>query len=185
MDAIQILFDDRPPKPRQSTHPACLPHQTLYAQCSMTRGRVGGPGGQHRNKTETLVHLRHVPTALEAHAGERRSPEANRRQALTRLRLILAVEHREPVPPGEARSSLWISRCKGGRIVCNPKHPDFPSLLSEAMDVVYACGLDVRKAAARLTCTMSQLVRFIARHPPALERLNRDRAARKLRPLKD
>jgi hypothetical protein len=52
------------------------------------------------------------------------------------------------------------------------------------MDVVEACGLDVKKAAARLCCSPSQLLKLIKDHPPALQELNRGRAARRLHPLK-
>ncbi len=183
MTGLDFLFDDDQTRARVCTHPACLDPQDLLAQCRITRGRTTGPGGQHRNKTETLVELRHEPTGVCAQAGERRSPEINKKVALRRLRLALAVEHRQPVPDGEARTALWMRRIRNRRIVCSPRHADFPAMLAQAMDVVYACDLDVRRAAVRLGCSMSQLVRFIARHPPALDRLNADRKARGLRVL--
>jgi protein subunit release factor A len=45
----------------------------------------GGPGGQHRNKTQNAVRLHHAPSGLVVVATERRSLEANRRAAFARL----------------------------------------------------------------------------------------------------
>lgn len=165
-------------------HPAALDTDTLLAQCVIGRNRGSGPGGQHRNKVETLVELHHSSTGTEAHAGERRSVTENRAVAARRLRLALAIGVRVPVPLGEIGSALWRSRLQGGRIVCNPEHTDYPSLLAEALDTIYAAKLDVRRAAIRLGCTASQLIKLIKDHPPAMARLNQDRIAAKLHPLK-
>jgi len=40
--------------------------------------RGSGPGGQHRNKTSTCVHLRHRASAVEVRYGENRSQSVNR-----------------------------------------------------------------------------------------------------------
>lgn len=145
----------------------------MLAGCDVSKGRAGGPGGQHRNKVETKVMLSHEATGVEAQASERRSAEENRRVALRRLRLALATNVRCPVPPGEIRSPLWLSRCDArGRIACNAEHWDYPALLAEALDVVWACRLDVAKAAMRLCCTTTQLVNLVKDHPPAMTRLN-------------
>jgi protein subunit release factor A len=45
----------------------------------------GGPGGQHRNKTQNAVRLHHRPSGVVVVASERRSLEANRRAAFERL----------------------------------------------------------------------------------------------------
>jgi protein subunit release factor A len=45
----------------------------------------GGPGGQHRNKTQNAVRLHHRPSGVVVTATERRSLEANRRAAFERL----------------------------------------------------------------------------------------------------
>jgi len=47
--------------------------------------RVGGPGGQHRDRNETGVRLRHVPTGIVVVAVESRSRERNRKTAWGRL----------------------------------------------------------------------------------------------------
>lgn len=52
-----------------------------------TRG--SGPGGQHRNKTETAVVVKHKPTGLTVRSEDSRSQEANRQNALALLRARL------------------------------------------------------------------------------------------------
>ena len=52
---------------------------------------AGGPGGQHRNKTESAVRLTHPPTGVTVTATERRSQHENREVALERLRERIAA----------------------------------------------------------------------------------------------
>lgn len=47
--------------------------------------RGSGPGGQHRNTTDSGVRVRHLPTGLVAQATESRSQLRNRETALSRL----------------------------------------------------------------------------------------------------
>ncbi len=113
----------------------------------------------------------------------------NKREAIWRLRLALAVQVRCAVLNGDARSDLWKSRCptsRGGpgRISVSPTHDDYPAVLAEALDVLWGCGLEPKPAAARLCCTASQLVKLLKDHPPAFVLLNTHRAAHGLRALK-
>lgn len=156
-------------------HPACLEPDELLKLCEISTGRSGGPGGQHRNKVETLVNLRHRDSGVEAHAGERRSQVENKRMAISRLRHALAVQVRVSVPLGEIGSALWRSRCAAGKIACNPEHEDYPAMLAEAMDVLAAAGWEPPRAALRLGCSPTQLVRHIKEYPPALSRVNAER----------
>ena len=55
--------------------------------------RGSGPGGQHRNVTETCVRIRHLPTGIVVQACESRSQARNREIALERLRQVM--ERRE------------------------------------------------------------------------------------------
>jgi ribosome-associated protein len=63
-----------------------LEADALLAQCDVDVYTGGGPGGQHRNKTESAVRLTHPPTGVTVTATERRSQHENREVALERLR---------------------------------------------------------------------------------------------------
>ena len=166
-------------------HPAQLPLEDLLAQCEVTRTRRSGPGGQHRNKTETAIVLVHRPTQVHAEASERRSQAENHRMALQRLRVKLALESRSPAEElATDPSPLWESRLKGQRIVCSAEHEDYPALLAEACDVLASVAFDMPQAAEQLGCTGSQLAKLFAAEPNALVWLNRQRIERNLRPLK-
>lgn len=165
-------------------HPASLGVEELLKGCVVEKGRSSGPGGQHRNKVSTHVTVTHTATGLSGQAGERRSAARNQSVAVTRLRLAMATGLRTPVPCGEIGSALWRSRVKKGRIACAESHEDFPAMLAEALDVVAASGWDHTKAAVRLGCSATQLVKLIAKHAPALELVNREREKRGLRALK-
>lgn len=173
-------------------HPACLPDEDLLKHCTTSTGRAGGPGGQHRNKVETHVEIRHDPTGLHAQAGERRSQIENKHVAIKRLRLLLAVHHRTSPPPRKglalldepAGSDLWRSRVRGKRIVLNPDHADYPSMLAEALDMIARCDWDPSRAAVMLDTSASQLIKLAKDHPPAMTHWNAERAQRNLHPLK-
>ncbi len=66
----------------------------LLAECEVTTFRASGPGGQHRNRRESAVRLRHRPTGLVVVATERRSQHRNRAVALERLARRLALRRR-------------------------------------------------------------------------------------------
>lgn len=165
-------------------HPAAIAPERLLTDCDVRFLRRSGPGGQNRNKVETAVILHHRPTGLQAEANERRSQFENRQAALSRLRLHLALAVRRTLGPDEPPSLLWRSRCRGGRILVNPAHDDFPALLAEALDTLAASGFDLRTAAARLGCTASQLTKLLKEEPRALAMLNEQRRRTGLHPLR-
>src|SRR5437870_2951939 len=66
---------------------------------------AGGPGGQHRNKTQNGVRLHHRPSGIVVSATERRSLEANRRAAFARLLARLERLNHVPAPRTATRPS--------------------------------------------------------------------------------
>ena len=67
----------------------------IERQCSVEFTRGSGPGGQHRNKTETAVRLTHIPSGLVVVAADSRSQAQNRKNALRRLAERLAQIERD------------------------------------------------------------------------------------------
>ncbi|MBW2038200.1 MAG: peptide chain release factor-like protein [Deltaproteobacteria bacterium] len=63
--------------------------------------KAPGPGGQHRNKRETAVRVRHLPSGITAISTEHRSQARNKELALRRLELKLRAmrEKRKPRIP--------------------------------------------------------------------------------------
>lgn len=58
----------------------------LRHECEVETFRASGPGGQHVNKTESAVRLRHKPTGLVVTSQQERSQHRNKQVALEKLR---------------------------------------------------------------------------------------------------
>ena len=172
-------------------HPASLSEDDLLEEVRLERTRATGPGGQHRNRVATAVRATHLPTGISTQAYERRSQLENKKMALRRLRLKLALDHRSThadadyVAPGLHRpTELWRSRAHGERLSVSTQHRDFPALLAEALDTLDLYEDDVGKTAAALRVSRSQLIKFLNQEPAALAGLNSRRKGRGLRPLR-
>ncbi|KAL9169393.1 hypothetical protein ABFS82_04G076800 [Erythranthe guttata] len=131
----------------------------LMSQCEMDTYKVSGPGGQHRNKRESAVRLKHLPTGITAQASEDRSQHRNRAAALARLRTFLALKVRNSVdldnyvPPPElvqilpAKSTIRGSE-KGSQI--GPNNPKFALGMQALIDLIFAVEGSVADAAKKL-----------------------------------
>ena len=137
-----------------SLHPARLPVEQLLNDCSVKRTRGSGPGGQHRNKVETAIVITHGPSGVVGQASEKRHQNQNRDIAIERLRINLALAIRTLPESGDgdtfSLSELWRSRVKGAKISVSPKHTDYPSLLTDALDAIHVEQFDVAAAAKSL-----------------------------------
>ena len=163
------------------SHPATLSSDVLLRQCDVQRTRRSGPGGQHRNKVETAVVVTHQPTGTRAEASERRSQAENLAQALRRLRLQLALDHRAA---WRQPSPMWRNRSRNGRLSIATAHEEFAAMLAEALDALADCEWEVAEAARLLAVSSSQLVRFLKKDPRGLAMLNQRRGEVGLSPLR-
>ncbi|GMH09683.1 hypothetical protein Nepgr_011524 [Nepenthes gracilis] len=133
-----------------------LPDEQLMGQCEMETFKASGPGGQHRNKRESAVRLKHLPTGIIAQAVEDRSQHKNRASALSRLRVLLALKVRNAVdldaysPPHElllilpAKSTVRALEC-GPQI--KPNNPKFVLGMQALLDLLYAVKGSISEAA--------------------------------------
>lgn len=170
------------PSHQRDVHPAALSVEQLLQDCEVKRTRGSGPGGQHRNKVETAIVIKHLPTEVIGQASERRRQEDNRKEAINRLRVNLAISCRCPIDNIQSYqpSDLWKARVKGKQISIGESHADFPAILAEAMDVLVACSLDSGKSAEVLGCSSSQLIKLLKKDRAAMDWVNRQRTANDL-----
>lgn len=82
--------------------------EELLRECEVETFRSSGPGGQHVNKTESAVRLRHLPSGLVVTSQQERSQHRNKVICLQKLRKkIEALNYRAPkrVPTRMSRSA--------------------------------------------------------------------------------
>jgi hypothetical protein len=164
------------------THPSCVDEASLLAQCTVRHGRRGGPGGQHRNKVQTAVSLVHDSTGITAEASERRSQLDNRRVAIDRLRLALAIGYRES-ELASVPSEVWHQRCTHGRLNVSHEHEHYACLLAELFDHLQSRDYCLQSCADFFGVSQAQLVKFLRKYTPALTHVNAAREERGMHKL--
>jgi len=60
--------------------------EALLRECEVDTFRSSGPGGQHVNKTESAVRLRHLPSGVVVTSQQERSQHRNKSLCLQKLR---------------------------------------------------------------------------------------------------
>ena len=60
--------------------------EELLRECEVETFRSSGPGGQHVNKTESAVRLRHLPSGVVVSSQQERSQHRNKALCLQKLR---------------------------------------------------------------------------------------------------
>ena len=157
----------------------------LVAQCEVDRYRASGPGGQHRNKTESAVRVRHKPSGLAAIAEESRAQGENKARAIRRLREHLAIELR--APSSAAISARLAAVVAGGTAPLGERtreKPEYLLAMAELLDVFADAGAEVAATAARLGATTGATSKLIMHDERVARAANRLRQAHGLKPLR-
>lgn len=157
-------------------HPSILDIDEFLKQCRLTSHRRGGPGGQHRNKVSSAVLALHEPTKTSAEANERRDQSQNRRIAIDRLRLRLALLLRTTRVANEPPHSLEAElrqRWQGRPLKIGESNVDRWAVMAMVLDDLHRAGGQPSLVAAQWNVSTSSLVHFVATQPAALQLVNR------------
>lgn len=99
------------------------PHlERLARDCEITAYRSSGPGGQKKNKTESSVRVKHLPTGITRIATEERSQTRNKETALARVWAELERRARKPKkrvatkPTAAARTRRLEAKRRAGAV---------------------------------------------------------------------
>ncbi len=147
-----------------------LSDEELAAQCRVERFRVSGPGGQHRNKTDSAVRLTHEPSGVVGFASERRSQHQNRLVALARLRRNIAIEARTDIDLDMYRLPRTLQRILPrsvqtklpGKDRVGPKHREFWTGAGPLLDLFNAVRGSTSDCASQIGCSSNQLTKLFA-----------------------
>lgn len=80
----------------------------LLRECDVETFRSSGPGGQHVNKTESAVRLRHLPSGLVVSSQQERSQHRNKADCIEKLRKKVARLNYRPAKRVPTRVPLSV-----------------------------------------------------------------------------
>ena len=156
----------------------------LIAQCEVDRYRASGPGGQHRNKTESAVRLRHKLTGVSAIGEDSRSQSENKLHAVRRLRAAIALQVREPASAVSPRLQALIA---GGTAPLGAKTKltgAYWAAMAELLDHLAAHGGEIAQTAQALGMSTGALSKLLLHDEQVGKAVNELRRAKNLRPLR-
>ncbi|HWO22568.1 MAG TPA: peptide chain release factor-like protein [Kofleriaceae bacterium] len=161
----------------------------LIAQCEVDRYRASGPGGQHRNKTESAVRLRHRATGVSAIGEDSRSQLENKAHAVRRLRAAIALEVREPVDlEAYAPSPRLAAFVAAGTAPLGARTRltgEYWAAYAELLDLLVAGGLEIGATAQRFGVSTGAMSKLLLHDEQVARTVNDLRRARQMRPLRD
>ncbi len=150
----------------------------LLAQCEEHRHRASGPGGQHRNKTESAIRLHHKPSGISVTASERRSQHENRSKAISRLREAIALEVRLPLDPQDMQLPETLAGVTAaGKVLIGRRDGRRLLLVAWILDALLALEGRAGDAAQLFDLTTSQLVSLLREESKRLSAANAIRSA--------
>lgn len=162
-----------------------LSDRDLLQQCEVTTFRASGPGGQKRNKTDSAVRLKHLPTGLIATASDSRLQQQNESRALWRLRLRLAAEVRQSLDLLTYDVPSALASLLPGSAAPRPGKQTAAYVLAaqQLLDVFVALRCSVADTARVLGCNGAVVSRLLLENDWLATAANRQRESRGMRRL--
>jgi hypothetical protein len=145
-----------------------LPDADFLKLCEISSYKGSGPGGQHKNKTNSGVKLKlkiekNSQLIIESYSCDDRSSHINKLLALKKLRLKIALQIREepatqiPFPfPGS-----------DGKI--SPDNNLYPQFIADILDRITLCKGDLSEAAKMWGLSKSTLNKIILQDKKLME----------------
>ncbi len=162
--------------------------EALIAQCEVDRYRASGPGGQHRNKTESAVRLRHKLSGVSAIGEDSRSQAENKIHAVRRLRSAIALEIREPVALDHFKPSARLAAMvAAGTAPLGAKTKltgEYWAAIAELLDLLVAGDLEIGATAQRLGITTGAMSKLLLHDDHVGRVVNDLRRGKGMRPLR-
>ncbi|KAH9726299.1 RF PROK I domain-containing protein [Citrus sinensis] len=117
-----------------------LTDDELFRECEMDAYKSSGPGGQQRNKRESAVRLKHMPTGVIAHAAEDQSQHKNRPSSVNLDAYSPPPQLLQILPPKSAIRSSEVGPQIG------PNNPKFALGMQALLDLIFAVEGSVSEA---------------------------------------
>jgi hypothetical protein len=140
----------------------------LLRACTLKGFQGSGPGGQHRNKTNTGVLLGLRDFNLEIKSCEGRSAHENKVHALHRMQMALALQVRE----APATPEMPFPGSNGH---LQPSNALFPLFVAHVFDIMATKNGDTKAAAAAFNLTPSALVKILRQDKACATKLQGNR----------
>ncbi len=146
-----------------------LSDSELGAICRWDFHKTTGNGGQKKNKTSSAVRVTHAPTGISATCDEERQQKLNRKMALQKLRLAIALECREPFRQEEITALNGVIPALTSLV--------YPLFAAIVLDALADSLWDTEKACNALHWSKSRLCKILCRDKKLGEKVNRERLA--------
>ena len=143
------------------------------SECSRDDLSGGGAGGQKRDRKYSGIRLRHVPSGVTASSTISRSRGRNESDALSKLRVSIALDIR--CEPPDDVSALSAAVRSGARLS--------PSVVADVFDVLDACGYRMGEAAGAIGVSTGRLTKALSLDKSIWRRLNEIRTSLGMRSL--
>lgn len=134
--------------------------------CRWDFHKTTGNGGQKKNKTSSAVRVIHLPTEISTVCDDSRSQKMNRKSALHKLRMALALTLREIPATGVDLPSGTLPALTS---------PAYPIFAAKLLDLLAFYGWEPEKVCSYLQWSKSRFFKILGRDRRLADIVNSER----------